>query len=117
MRWPLALAPLLILVAACCPLPEGYYSVSPGEYAWRAMSSKGVIVGYRERSNDPGASLEFWAAAVEKELTVGRGYRLESKAEFPDGIWLRFVTPDGQGYLVMLLVDEDTIRTLEAGGP
>ena len=117
MRPYFALAALLMLAGSCPPKIEGFVAIDRAVYEWRQMSSQGVIVAYRERPNDPEASLEFWAEVTEKELTLNRGYHLESKTEIPQGRSLLFAAPEERAYLLILLVDADWIRTLEAGGP
>ena len=101
--------------------PHGYVPIhtARGEFAGRAMSAGGVVIGVRVRPNDPVGSLEFWEEVIRKELTEGRGYAFRSAEELKEGRGLRFTVPKVKDidYYLALLVSPQTITTVEISGP
>ena len=105
-------------------VPDGYVSVkSHGDTILTAVAPSGNRLVVRHHENPPEGTLEFWREAVQRELTVGRGYELlESQAVTgPRGpAWemrFRLSRPEGEyGYIVTLRVDGSTVVVAEAGG-
>lgn len=86
MTLTLAAAALLAL-PGCLPggmtLPEHFVAVDKtelGDYAVRGISADGVVVGLRVQDNMTNGTLEFWAKAIQNEMT-GRGYQLDKIEE------------------------------------
>ena len=131
----LALTLILALTAVDCaaPMPRGYVEVErPRDYEWRGMSSDGVIIGLRERWNDPEGPLTFWTAVLRKELEARRGYAFvrqeEVKSGDTPGQALHFMVPGAEPrdyWVAIFLVkrfwlyhnSEPAIATFEMGGP
>lgn len=115
---------------ACAPtgaVPESFVAVEEaklGPYDSRAVSAEGVVYAVRKIENPRGGTLDFWAAAAQRELTEGKGYSLEASEAIRsatgwDGRLLRF-TAERSGapftYLVALYVRDVDIVVAEAGG-
>ena len=121
----------LFFLAACHPsseylrrandCPEGYVPVDTarGEFLGRAISAAGVVLAIRERPNDQEATLDFWSAVVQKDLTEVQGYALRSTREIKGGRALLFAAPleKTTSYYVALFVTPYRITTFEIAGP
>ncbi|HEV3029804.1 MAG TPA: hypothetical protein VG457_19650 [Planctomycetota bacterium] len=112
---------LPVLLRQTSECPEGYVPVDlgSGEFRGRAISSGGVVLAIRERSNAEHASLEFWTAVVKKELTEVQGYAVRSSKELQGGRALLFATPRERttSYYIALYVTPERIVTVEIAGP
>jgi hypothetical protein len=102
--------------------PEGFAAFSDTEVV-RSISPEGVLIRARTVPNDPAQSLEFWAEALERQLTES-GYLLVEKSDFVissgDGVlmeWLAPVSEDDWIYLTAISVADDQIIVVEAAGP
>jgi hypothetical protein len=124
-----ALLPFLLL-AACQPTgyltrpdscPEGFVPVDTlgGDFRGRAISSDGVVIAIRERTNEPGGSLDFWSAVVKKELVENQGYAVRSEKALGGGQAILFLAPRERttAYYVALFVTPRRIVTVEVAGP
>lgn len=130
------LGPLVIvagawLTAACGPpfqfaQPPGFVEVENDydDYDFRATSADGLVLGARELDNEEGGTVEFWVKAIENQMRGRGGYALLDKkdvqtADGLSGVQLRFGFDQDQTprlYYVTLLVTEEHIYLLEAGG-
>lgn len=120
---------MLVLVMIGCvtpPIamdtPEGFATFSDTDVV-RAISPEGVLVRARTVPNDPAQSLEFWAEALERQLTES-GYLLVERSDFTidatDGVlmeWLAPVSEDDWIYLTAISVMDSQITIVEAAGP
>jgi hypothetical protein len=102
--------------------PDGFAAFSDPEQV-RAISPEGVIIRARTVPNDPAQSLEFWAEALERQLTES-GYLLVADSDFSiesgDGVlleWLAPVSEDDWIYLTAIAVVDNFIAIVEAAGP
>jgi hypothetical protein len=104
--------------------PDGFAPLEDQEtYDYRATDAEGVVLGVREKANDPRGDLSFWSGALDAHLRR-RGYRaVASKdVESVDGIagrQIRYaVDRDGRrhAYWVTVFVTDDRVVTVEAGG-
>ena len=102
--------------------PEGFAAFSDTDVV-RAISPEGVLVRARTVPNDPAQSLEFWAEALERQLTES-GYLLVDKSNFTihagEGVlmeWLAPVSEDDWIYLTAISVVDSQITVVEAAGP
>jgi hypothetical protein len=54
-------------------MPDGFAALeNQKEYAFRATSADGVVIGVRSEPNRPRANLAFWSAAIDQQLTASR---------------------------------------------
>ncbi|MCK4515013.1 MAG: hypothetical protein KAU31_07130 [Spirochaetaceae bacterium] len=102
--------------------PEGFAVFSDTDVV-RAISPEGVLVRARTVPNDPAQSLEFWAEALERQLTES-GYLLVEKSNFTidagEGVlmeWLAPVSEDDWIYLTAISIVDSQITVVEAAGP
>ena len=102
--------------------PDGFAAFSDTDVV-RAISPEGVLIRARTVPNDPAQSLEFWAEALERQLTES-GYLLIEKSDFTidveDGVlmeWLAPVSEDDWIYLTAISIVESQIAVVEAAGP
>ncbi len=124
-----AVAVMILMTMAGCvtpPIamdtPEGFAAFSDTDVV-RAISPEGVLVRARTVPNDPAQSLEFWAEALERQLTES-GYLLVEKSNFTIGAgegvlmeWLAPVSEDDWIYLTAISVVDSQITVVEAAGP
>ena len=93
-------------------------------YDVRAVSADGVAVGLRSQSNPKNGSVEFWAEAIQNELTASKGYKLEKEepltsASGASGKLLVFSAQQSGAdftYMLAVFVRGDAILIAEAGG-
>jgi len=124
-----AILPFLFL-SACQPTgyltrpescPEGFFPIDTlgGHFRGRAISSDGVVIAIRERSNEPGASLDFWTAVIRRELVETQGYAVCSQKAVGSGQAILFAAPQEKStsYYVVLYVTPQRIVTVEVAGP
>ena len=84
------LALLVSIVLAGCAargkdgMPDGYTTIHPGEFDWRAMSPEGVLLGTRGFGLNQKGDLSFWAGVVRKELENDKGYRFLTNEPIAD---------------------------------
>jgi len=104
--------------------PEGFAPLEDQQtYDYRATDAEGVVLGVRQKANDPQGDLDFWSGALDAHLRR-QGYRaVEAKSvESRDGIpgrQLRYaVSRSGRkhAYWVTVFVTDDHVVTVEAGG-
>lgn len=94
-----------------------------GDYDFRAASAQGVVVAVRTESNEPRASVDFWAQAIDQRLSRD-GYAREAvKIVASDrgvpGKQLRYARNDeGRVYRYWLTVfaTDSRVILVEAGG-
>ena len=127
------LAVCLALLVGCGPdsmvkTSDGSAALSDDDISWRsyhykAISPDGAVVVVREHDNEEEGSLEFWAAALERDVVETQGYKLmetaEVKAGSLKGKQLKFeVLYGGEPYRydVALFVTKDVIVTVETAG-
>lgn len=99
-------------------------SLQRSGYVTKAVSADGVVVGLRAQSNSPYGSLEFWSAALAKDLQ-GRCYspvkseEVKSCAGRPGRLMEFSVCDRGApfSYLVAVFMDDREVLLAEAGGP
>ena len=128
----------LVLVALVCVvvytwprptlnLPEGFVEVEAhrrGRFEQRAVAADGTVIGLRRQNNPENGSLKFWDAAIKRELTEGRGYRIEAEEEVKSdagktGRLMEFTTESlgkEAAYGVALFVTDGQVLVAEAGG-
>lgn len=125
----LALA-LSAAAPACTPFrlrtPDGFARISDPRpsYDYRALSAYGVAVAVRAIPNQEGASMAFWAEAVDRRLQRGGAYRpvasMDVRTERGQvGKNLRYSMGDPQNsgtYWVTVFVTRDWVYLVEAGG-
>jgi hypothetical protein len=122
------------LLALCCALatgcrvmdaPQGFVTLpARDDVRFAAVAASGNRLRVRAHGNQQGGSLEFWSAAVERELVQGRGYQKVAtqalaRASGTAGVELLFQAgtgPSGSLYLVVLFVDGGWLQVAEAGG-
>lgn len=128
--WPLA---LLALLGACSGLsmeaPEGFLVLEGREDEIKATSPEEARLWVRSFTDRDQGGLEFWAAALRRDLLANRGYRAGGEVEpvRADGMEGRLMEMgtvlEGEqyGYLVALFVveggDENTIFVVEFTAP
>jgi hypothetical protein len=104
--------------------PPGFARLDANDdYAWRATSAEGVVLGIRREKNDPKGNLEFWASAVRYELER-KGYQKVDidqvrSIDGVDGRRLRYrTTRDGRPYVMWatVYVTDSRVVVVEAGG-
>lgn len=89
-------------------------------YDWKAVNADGAVVVLRERDNDEEGSLDFWAAALKREIVATHGYELLEEGPFEarnmKGQLFDFKV-DRSGvpyrYTVVIFVVDDQIVTVE----
>ena len=124
---PVAVAALTAVACGHTPaIPPGFVELEEdySQYDSRATTADGVVLATREIDNSEGGTAEFWTQAVENQMRRKGGYALLDKQpvktnEGITGIQLRFGLDQEQEphvYYVTLLITEDTIHLLEAGG-
>jgi hypothetical protein len=106
--------------------PSGFVELSdqPDAWAYRAVSSEGVVMGVRVVSGERG-DLGFWTRAVTLQITRANGYLLTGTTEVASedgtrGTELAFRQVDGDrayAYRVRLFVAGERLFVAEAGGP
>jgi hypothetical protein len=104
--------------------PDGFAELeSNDDYRYRATTAEGVVLAVRREDNDPKGGLDFWASAVENELST-RGYEkitakdIQSKNGIP-GKQLRYkVSKNGRPNVlwVAVFVTGSRVVVLETGG-
>jgi hypothetical protein len=116
--------------AACGPsvtlqTPPGFAVLDEQkEYAYRATSAEGIVIGVRAEKNEPKGNLEFWADAVDGQLRrngyVPDGASAEVRtARGLVGRELKYTrTQGGRPYRlwIAVFVTEDRVWVVEAGG-
>lgn len=104
--------------------PDGFAPLDDQQtYDYRATDAEGVVLGVREKANDPRGDLAFWSGALDAHLRR-QGYRaVDAKSvQSGDGIegrQLRYtVSRSGRqhAYWVTVFVTDDKVVTVEAGG-
>ncbi len=125
----IALLAAALLQTACTgaslQTPSGFAKLEDQEeYDYRATSAAGVVVAVRAEDNNPEGNLDFWVAAVDKQLRRG-GYQVEgaeravqSSAGVP-GRELHYTRNEGgrsYRFWVAVFVTEDKVFVVEAGG-
>ena len=127
-KWAFALTAAALL-AGCThdftiDTPDGFAPLDDQTtYDYRATDAEGVVLGVREKANDPHGDLAFWSGALDAHLRR-QGYRaVEATAvESSDGVagrQLRYtVSRSGRqhAYWVTVFVTADKVVTVEAGG-
>lgn len=103
-------------------VPEGFVEVDPQRpHVWRAVAADGSAVGVRYRANEEAGALDFWVEVFEREMTLGKGYRLARTTEVTssDGVagkvlMLELAEEDRPyHYGLAIYVTEDSIVTVE----
>ncbi|MBN1944814.1 MAG: hypothetical protein JW797_04020 [Bradymonadales bacterium] len=129
-RTALAIGLCSLLISAC---GHHFQMVTPNrfvelddqhQYAMRATTPDGVVIGVREIDNDPQGTLEFWEEALSNHLRLSEGYALLDSIEVQaatgqSGKQLRFGRDEGERpyhYWTTLFVTDDHIFIIEAGG-
>jgi len=127
--WALLLA-ASAFAAGCGPsvtlqTPSGF-AVLDGqkEYAYRAASAEGVVLGVRAEKNEPRGNLDFWADALDRQLRRG-GYvadgdpREVRAASGLTGRQLKYTREERgrkQRFWMAVFVTADRVWVVEAGG-
>lgn len=116
--------------AACGPsvslhTPPGFAVLhDQQEYAYRAFSADGLVIGVRAEKNDPKGNLDFWADALDRQLRRG-GYAPDGGAadvRTSGGLAGREIryTRDQSGRAhrlwITVFVTDDRVWIVEAGG-
>ena len=133
MRTSIALVLALAATGCVTPMPKGYVEVEEGsEYEWRGMSSEGIVIGLRERRNNPEGPLDFWATVLRKELERRKGYLFVGEEVITSGqaagraIHFSVPGPEPRDYWMavflverryLLFFSKPVIATFEVGGP
>ena len=131
MRWTaiITTAFAACLIAGCAPaleLPAGFVELGPdqsGRYDFKAVSADGVVIALRRIDNSKNATVEFWAKAIENELTW-RGHSLVENVPVTseEGTPGQLMTFTGQRegqeftYILGVFVKGGRILLTEAGG-
>jgi len=123
----LATLAAIALLAGCATIrpvleaPRGFAEYGD-KLIYRAVSPEGVLLRVRLVANDPPQSLEFWAEALENQLS-GSGYARLGKEPFEapagKGILYEWAAPVGEEdwiYLSGLCVTTRGIAVAEAAG-
>ena len=130
---------LFALLAGCATpqlsTPKGFVALEKGEYSYndytyKAVSPDGAVLQVRYQEEQPKGEFDFWAEALQRELTEGLGYELISEEEIrtdkgEEGRVMRFRgAHQGQvfRYGVAVFVEEedddyDNVITVEYGVP
>lgn len=121
-------AALLLVVAGCVTppvsmeAPEGFALYDDQETV-RAVSPEGVLVRARSVENEPRQDLEFWAEALERQLTES-GYLLIERTTFDGesgpGVLMEWLAPVNEAdwiYLTAISVVDARIAIVESAGP
>jgi hypothetical protein len=104
--------------------PDGFAPLEDQKaYDYRATDAEGVVLGVREKANEPRGDLGFWSTALDAQMRR-RGYTAESAkaVESADGVTgkqIRYsVEKNGRkhAYWITVFVTEDRVVTVEAGG-
>jgi hypothetical protein len=116
--------------AACAPrvslkTPPGFAVLEEQkEYAYRATSAEGVVIGVRTEKNEPKGNLEFWSEALDRQLRMS-GYAPEADgadvraAGGLSGRELRYVRKQSgrpHRLWIAVFVTDDRVWVVEAGG-
>ena len=121
-----AVAPLLGGCAGNLDLPSNFVELPPeetGRYDVKAVSADGVLIALRRMDNPKNGTADFWAKAVENELT-SRGHSLIESVPVTSesgsaGRLLTF-TRDQKGqsftYILGVFVKGKRLLIAEAGG-
>ncbi|MCA9622337.1 MAG: serine/threonine protein kinase [Myxococcales bacterium] len=105
-------------------VPKGFAAVHDGDrYDFRATDAEGVVIGVREKDNDPQGDLAFWSGAIDAKLRAA-GYQAvaQKPTESRDGIsgrQLRYRIDRGgrdHAFWVTVFVTQGHVVTVEAGG-
>lgn len=120
---------VILFLLASCTTPAVVFEVPQGFARYQeegrqgAISPEGVLLSAYKTENEPEQSLEFWAEAVELQLTEA-GYLLLGEGSFSapevEGRFFEWVAPLGDEdwvYLTAFCVDGDAIGVVEAAGP
>jgi hypothetical protein len=124
-----AAAMLLVATLTGCVTPKGVLDTPTGFAPYRdgelytIVSPEHVVARVRTAGNDPAQSLEFWAQALKRHLSLA-GYALTGDGAFEspagDGVYFEWVAPVGRedfGYLTAIAVAGEAIIIVEAAGP
>lgn len=104
--------------------PPGFARLdSNDDYAWRATSAEGVVLGIRREKNHPQGNLDFWASAVRYELER-KGYERDAVDDVRsiDGVPGRrlcyHTVRDGRPFILWttVYVTDSRVTVVEAGG-
>lgn len=119
----------VLIVLGSCTTPAVVFEVPQGFARYQengrqgAISPEGVLLSAYKTENEPEQSLEFWAEALELQLTEA-GYLLLVDGEFStpqvDGRYFEWMAPLGEEdwvYLTAFCVDGGSIGVIEAAGP
>lgn len=118
----------LTLLSGCVTLetPAGYAETDrTGDYSYKAISTDANIITVKvvDNQDEKQGTLDYWATASRKQMTLSRGYELKEEGTFScdqgPGRWFLFSRLlNGQPYLYLLglVVDDDDIYVLESGG-
>lgn len=119
----------VLIVLGSCTTPAVVFEVPQGFARYQengrqgAISPEGVLLSAYKTENEPEQSLEFWAEALELQLTEA-GYLLLADGEFStpqvDGRYFEWMAPLGEEdwvYLTAFCVDGGSIGVIEAAGP
>ncbi len=114
--------------AGCVSLktPDGYAErTRTGGYDYKAISTDASVIAVTvfENEDREKGTLDYWAEAARKQLTLSRGYSFQEQGDFtsPQGLgrWMRFghrYRGTEYTYVLGLVVDGGDIYALEAGG-
>jgi len=121
---------LAAIAPGCSPtmdLPANFVDVDQPHDAYdlRAVSADGVVVALRSEDNPDRGTLDFWAKAIQQELTARPGYTLTANdpvtsASGDDGVLLAFdVKKEAteMKYLLAVFLKFDKVVIAEAAGP
>ncbi len=130
MKPRLCISVVLIVAAGCVQQfdpPPGYIRDSGDRrYDQKVVSSKGHVIALKRRANEErGATLAFWADAIEHQKVELDNMRLVNResiksAAAREGVLFTFEIGEGQDkitYLIALYVTPSDIITIEATGP
>jgi hypothetical protein len=134
MKRLLFVAALLVAASGCgasfeMTVPDRFVELDPEEqeamgYSLRATTSDGVVVAVRAIEHKVEGSLEFWSEAIARRIELGEGYARLGDAEYhaksgQAGHRYDFGRDIGNRtfhYTVVVVVTDDVIWLLEAGG-
>ena len=131
MRWTAIITTAFAasLIAGCAPaleLPASFVELGPdqsGRYYFKAVSADGVVIALRRIDNSKNATVEFWAKALENELTWSGHSLVENVPVTSEGGTAgRLMTFSGQRegqeftYILGVFVKGGSILLTEAGG-
>ena len=114
---------------ACTPnlhidTPGGFAELEDQDrYAYRATTSRGVVLAVRREANDPSGDLSFWSGALDAHLRR-RGYKAITATDVKskdgvDGRQIRYeIKRNGRphGFWMTVFVTDDSVVTVESGG-